>query len=330
MMVYKDSEFGEKMSEAATKHLDNELFERAEYSNDKAENQGFENYSYWKSTFRAFSKNKVAMLMVFIIVILLVFIAIEPFLPLHCDPNRIFYDAQGFEMLINYKPYSEHIFGTNKIGQDLWSRMWSGTRTSLVIGIFVASINEIIGIAVGALWGYVKQLESIINEIYNTLNNIPSTIFLVLLTYVMRPSVTTLVVAMCMTVWMGTARFVRNQIIIIRDREYNLASRCLGTPTKRVILKNLLPYLVSVIVMRFALSIPSTIGSEVFMSYIGLGLPTNIPSLGNLVNEGRAIIMSPSLRYQFFIPSILTSLLTIAFYVMGNAIADASDPHNHV
>lgn len=125
------------------------------------------------------------------------------------------------------------------------------------------------------------------------------------------------------------ARFVRNQIVIIRDREYNLASRCLGTPTHRIIIKNVLPYLVSVIVMRIALSIPGTIGWEVFLTYVGLGLPLETPSLGNLLNEGRRVMMSSSLRYQLLFPALVLSVITISFYVLGNAFADAADPRNH-
>ena len=83
---------------------------------------------------------------------------------------------------------------------------------------------------------------------------------------------------------------------------YNIASRCLGTSTWRIIVKNLLPYLVSVIMLRMALSIPGAIGSEVFITYIGLGLPATVPSLGNLINEGRKLMMSPSLRYQLIYP----------------------------
>ena len=113
-------------------------------------------------------------------------------------------------------------------------------------------------------------------------------------------------------------------------REFNLASRCLGTPTGRVITKNLLPQVISVIMMRVALSIPLAIGQEVFLTYIGLGLPISIPSLGNLINEGRIVMMSPSLRYQLIFPSIILSLITISFYVMGNSFADAADPRNHV
>lgn len=227
---------------------------------------------------------------------------------------------------------SEHAFwfGTNNIGQDLWARVWGGTRTSLIIGFIVAFFEAIIGITIGVLWGYVRSLDRILTEIYNVVDNIPQTIILILISYIMRPGFGTLVFAMCLTCWLGMARFIRNQIVIIRDRDYNLASRCLGTSTAKIIMKNLLPYLVSVIMLRLALSIPAAIGNEVFITYIGLGLPVDIPSLGNLINEGRKLITSEALRYQLIFPAIVLSIVTISFYIIGNAFADAADPKNHV
>ena len=221
-------------------------------------------------------------------------------------------------------------FGTNNIGQDLWARVWSGTRTSLMIGFIVAIVEAIIGITVGVLWGYVRKLDRILTEVYNVIDNIPNTIILILISYILKPGLRTLIFAMCLTGWLGMARFIRNQIVIIRDRDYNLASRCLGTTTPRIIVKNLLPYLVSVIMLRMALSIPGAIGSEVFITYIGLGLPVDIPSLGNLINEGRKLITSEALRYQLIFPAIVLSIVTISFYIIGNAFADAADPKNHV
>jgi len=227
---------------------------------------------------------------------------------------------------------SEHAFwfGTNNIGQDLWARVWGGTRTSLIIGFIVAFFEAVIGITVGVLWGYVRSLDRILTEIYNVVDNIPQTIILILISYILRPGFGTLVFAMCLTCWLGMARFIRNQIVIIRDRDYNLASRCLGTSTAKIIMKNLLPYLVSVIMLRLALSIPAAIGNEVFITYIGLGLPVDIPSLGNLINEGRKLITSEALRYQLIFPAIVLSIVTISFYIIGNAFADAADPKNHV
>jgi oligopeptide transport system permease protein len=220
-------------------------------------------------------------------------------------------------------------FGTNNIGQDLWSLVWSGTRTSLFIGFMVALVEALIGILVGVLWGYVRRLDRIMTEIYNVVDNIPTTIVLILVAYVLRPGIATLVFAMCLTGWVGMARFIRNQIVIIRDRDYNLASRCLGVGTPRIVMRNLLPYLVSVITLRIALAIPEAIGNEVFITYIGLGLPVSVPSLGNLINAGRKLI-STSQSYQLIFPTVVLSIVTISFYIIGNSFADAADPKNHV
>jgi len=310
--------------------INESLFTFAEYDESQAERTGYSNYSYWRSTFQMFRRNKVAMFFLVLMIVLVVFTIIQPYLPNQKSPTKIYIDENTNMQIRNNPPDLEFWFGTNSIGQDLWSRIWSGTRTSLLIGFLVGLCEAVIGITVGALWGYVKKLDAVITEIYNVLDNIPTTIIQVLLTYIMRPSIGTLIFAMCITGWLSMARFVRNQIVIIRDREYNLASRCLGTPTRRIITKNLLPYLVSVIMLRMALAIPAAIGSEVFLTYIGLGLPVSIPSLGNLVNEGRVVMMAPSLRYQLIFPAIVLSLVTISFYVIGNAFADAADPRTHI
>jgi oligopeptide transport system permease protein len=306
-----------------------EQFEFATYDENAAQKIGYSNYSYWKSTIQSFLQNKVAVSLMIIIVFILLFTCIQPFLPNQVDPNLVNNDASGIQIR-NQSPNTTFWFGTNSIGQDLWSRVWAGTRTSLTIGFFVAIIEAIVGITVGILWGYIRKLDFIFTEIYNVLDNIPSTIVLILFSYVMRPSITSLIIAMCLTRWISMARFIRNQILMIRDRDYNLASRCLGTPTKRIVFRNLLPYLVSVIMLRMALAIPEAIGSEVFITYIGLGLPVNIPSLGNLITTGRTLLMSPDLRYQLIFPTVVLSIVTISFYIIGNAFADAADPKNHV
>lgn len=311
-------------------NTDAELFTFAEFDAESGERTGFSDYSYWKSTFRVFLKNKVAFALLILLVTLLVFTFIQPFLPGQKSPTEIYNDPATGMQLRNLTPNDTFWFGTNAIGQDLWSRIWSGTRTSLLIALTVGVFEIVMGIAFGAAWGYIRRLDRFMTEVYNVLRNVPTVILLMLLAYILKPGFKTMVIAMCTTGWLGMALFIRNQIVIIRDREYNLASRCLGTPTRRIIAKNLLPYLVSVIMMQTALSIPGTIGWEVFLTYIGIGLPVSIPSLGNLVNEGRLIMMSPELRYQLLFPTLVLSFITISLYVLGNAFSDASDPRNHV
>ena len=290
-----------------------ELFTPAGFSEERAEATSYSNYSYWGSTFRAFFKNRVAVLLLVALIAVVAFAFLQPCLPGQADPNLCAVDPATGIQYRNIAPGEKgFIWGSNAIGQDLWARIWAGARTSLTIAFFVALIEAVVGITVGVLWGYVRQLDFFFTELYNICDNIPSTII------------------MSITGWIAMARFIRNQILIIRDRDYNVASRCIGTPTSRIVVRNLLPYLVSVIMLRMALTIPAAIGSEVFITYIGLGLSVEVPSLGNLINDGRKVMMQAGLRYQLLYPTIILSFVTIAFYLIGNAFSDAADPKNHL
>ena len=340
-----------RLEQAAKKELSQEeLFQFAPYDPDAGERGGYSNYSYWRSTLRAFRKNRSAMFFLLLIAVTLLFTFVEPLLPYDRQANTIYWttveevnpftlepvlDQQGNPVVkeiraTDQRPGREFWFGTNAIGQDLWSQIWSGTRTSLGIGFAVACVDALLGILIGVLWGYVRRLDFLFTELYNVFDNIPQTLLVIIISYILRPGVGTMIFAMCLTSWLSTARFVRNQVVIIRDRDYNLASRCLGSPAWRIIVKNLLPYLVSIITMRMALAIPAAISNEVFINYIGLGVPPEVPTLGNLVEAGRKVMMEPTLRYQLFFPVIILSVVTISFYIIGNAFADAADPTNHV
>ena len=201
------------------------------------------------------------------------FAFIQPHLPGQADPNLCAVDPATGIQYRNIAPGQDgFIWGSNSIGQDLWARIWAGARTSLTIAFFVALIEAVVGITAGVLWGYVRGLDFVFTELYNIFDNIPTAIVLILISYVATPSIWTMVLGMAIKGWIEMARFIRNQILIIRDRDYNVASRCIGTPTIRIVLRNLLPYLVSVIMLRMALTIPEAIGNEVFITYIGLGL----------------------------------------------------------
>ena len=305
------------------------LFRRHEFKTAEAEAITYSNYSYWRSTWKAFIKHKIAVFLLCLIAVLLLFTFIQPLLPNQKTPTAIFKSPETGIQLRNVQPNSEFWFGTNDIGQDLWARIWKGTRVSLFIGFCVAITNSVIGITLGSAWGYARKMDWLFTEIYNLFDNIPYTILRMLLLYIMRPSLKTMIFVMCLTGWIGMSKYIRNQILIYRDREYNLASRCLGTPSLRIILKNIMPQLVSVIMLQMALAIPDAIASEVFLTYIGLGLPVDTPSLGNLINEGRLVMLVPSQRYQLIFPVCVVSAITISFYYLGNAFADASDPRNH-
>ena len=155
-----------------------EKFVRMPYSEENAERVAYSNYSYWGSTFRMFCKNRVAVFMLLLIVCMLVFAFIQPHIPGQKSAILINNYPEGTPNaglpVSNQRPSSEFWFGTNSIGQDLWSNIWSGTRTSLIIGFSVAFMEAVIGTLAGVLWGYVRKLDFLFTEIYNIINNINS------------------------------------------------------------------------------------------------------------------------------------------------------------
>ena len=329
MADHLTSQLADDLSKEEAARLTEDDFQVVGSTESESENTGYSGYSYWRCTLEVFWKNKLARFLLIALAALVVFTIIQPYLPGQ-RPSAQIYDFDDGTVMRNVAPNGEFWFGTNSVGQDLWSRIWAGTRMSLLLALIVAVSDCVIGITVGVLWGYVRKLDAIMTEAYNIIDNIPRTIILILVSYILKPGLLTMVLSMCVVGWLGMARFIRNQIVMIRDRDYNLASRCLGSGTRKIIFRNLLPYLVSVIMLQTALAIPSVISDEVFLTYCGLGMPKAIASLGNLVEDGRKVMMSPSLRYQLIFPALVVSFITISFYLIGSAFADASDPRNHV
>ena len=301
-----------------------ELFRVVEYSADAAERIGYSNYSYWRSVWHNFLKKKSAVFMaiVFIVLVVFTFIALAigkyQYTELMSDREKTFLG-----------PCAEYWFGTDNLGRDYWCQVWYAAQVSIKLALVVAIGEAIVGVAIGCLWGYVRWLDRPITELYNIINNVPMIIYLTLIALIFRGlSFPVMCITLIAFGWLVMARNVRNLVFMYRDREYNLASRCLGTPISRVLVKNIFPYLISVIVLRLALSIPGTISLETTLSYLGLGLGIDTPSLGILLRNARNYFVD--YPYLLVFPAVVVALITITFYLLGNAFSDASDPRNHV
>lgn len=300
-----------------------ELFTRAPFHEEQSEETGFSNYSYWKSTLRTFFKSHLVKVLVALVILLVAYTFIyAEVTPL--DPYKVSLSPSDW----NQKPSPEHLFGTDGVGQDIWVRVWVGTRTSLILALLVALFEVGLGVILGALWGFYRKLDTLMFAIYNTLTNVPSSIYLIIIAYIMKPGIFTIIIALVATGWISEARWFRSRILALREADYNIASICLKTPTRRIIGRNIVPHLMSLIIMDAALTIPYSIGSEVFLSFVGIGLPVEMCTLGNLVNQGRAsFLVYP---YQMIAPTVILCFITVSFYIIGNKFADASDPKNHV
>ena len=238
----------------------------------------------------------------------------------HMSPNAAMRYFGGFSF--------KWLLGSGSAGNSILYGIISSSRISLLVAIICAAINMTIGILMGALWGYSKKVDSVMLVIYNIVANVPYILLITVLVYIIGSGFWPFVFALTVTGWLPIAYFFRTQVMIIRDREYSLASRCLGTPVSRVITKNILPFLTSVIVTLLASELPSYIGMEVFLSFIGIGLSATVPSLGRMIQQGQSAFLT--YPWEFWPPVAVASAITIILYVLGQNLADASDPRTHM
>ena len=281
-------------------------------------------YSYWRSVMRQFLKKKSTTIMLGILVAIVLMSFIYPMFS-NFDFNDV---SKVNDFSMRYiKPNAEHWFGTDSNGKSLFDGVWFGARNSILISIIATLINLIIGIIIGAIWGISKAVDRFMMEVYNVISNIPALLIVIVLTYSIGAGFWNLIFAMTITGWVGIAYTIRIQIMRYRDLEYNLASRTLGTPTYKIVTKNIMPQLVSVIVTTTSQMLPNFISYEAFLSFFGLGLPVTVPSLGRLISDYSQNVTTNA--YLFWIPLTTLILVSLSFFVVGQNLADASDPRTH-
>mgnify|MGYP000917235205 CR=1 FL=1 len=271
-----------------------------------------------------FLHNKTAVSTVTLVLIVALMGIFAPFIAPH--------DPYATNILNKFSQFSkEYPLGTDNLGRCILSRMIYGIRPTLGLAVLTMLGTIGLGALMGLLAGYFRGItEELIMRIVDVMLSFPSQIMVFAVVALLGINVQNVILANVFIKWAWYARMIRTGVMQYRDRNFVQFSRCIGTPTIRIVLRNLLPYLVSVIMLRMALTIPEAIGNEVFITYIGLGLSVETPSLGNLVNDGRKVMMQAGLRYQLLYPTLILSFVTIAFYLIGNAFSDAADPKNHL
>lgn len=304
--------------------IDKSKFQFVKRDNFASETIDAPAYSYWKSVMRQFLKKKSTITMLGILIAIILMSFIYPMFS-NFDFNDV---SKVNDFSMRYiKPSAQYWFGTDSNGKSLFDGVWFGARNSILISIIATVINLAIGVIIGGIWGISKTVDRVMMEIYNIISNIPALLIVIVLTYSIGAGFWNLIFAMTITGWVGIAYTIRVQIMRYRDLEYNLASRTLGTPTLKIVTKNIMPQLVSVIVTTTSQMLPSFISYEAFLSFFGLGLPVTVPSLGRLISDYSQNVTTNA--YLFWIPLTTLILVSLTFFVVGQNLADASDPHTH-
>lgn len=309
-----------------------ELFSMVDHNDLETEKITAPRYSYWSSVFRVFFRKKINIVILALLGAVILFAYIYPAVTDY-DPFANVMNAEAKHLtpaaaIAKYGFSLKYILGTGASGESTFDAIWNGSRISMSLAFICAAINMTIGVIVGAVWGFSKKVDAVMMEVYNIIGNVPFILFVAVMVMLFTPSFLTLVFAMTVTGWLGIAYSLRIQVIIIRDREYNLASRCLGTSTIKIAMKNILPFMTSFIVTLLATEIPSYIGSEVFLSYIGLGMSER--SLGRMIFEAQSAMVTPGWEFEFWSPVAISAIITVVLYVVGQNLGDASDPRTHM
>lgn len=275
--------------------------------------------NYWKDAWRRFKQNKIAVIAL-IVLLLLVFMCI--FAPVFSPYEYETIDKEAR----NVGPCAAHWFGTDKLGRDMFTRVWIGGRVSIIIGIAGALISMTVGCIYGGIAAYFGGIvDNIMMRIVEVLIAVPYLIVVILMSVVLEDSnIGTLLLAMTITGWCGTARFVRSEMLRIKNEEYTLAAQLLGVSPWKIVTRHFIPNTMGIIIVNITFSIPGYIFSEAFLSYMGLGIQPPGTSWGALASAAQS--QFTFYPYLLFFPVLMIALTMLCFTLIGDGLRDALDP----
>ncbi|KAB1434348.1 ABC transporter permease [Candidatus Galacturonibacter soehngenii] len=312
-----------------------------------------ESVSFWRDGFRRLRRNKVAMASIVVIVFVMFFAFIVPSFYPYSYKTQIKgannlapmqYSKAEQEAIAAGEKVFPHIFGTDKMGRDYAIRVMMGSRISLIVGIVATAIILVIGAVYGAVAAFFGGwVDLIMMRIVDVIYTIPDVLLIVLLSFALKAPLETLTkvpgfgwinvlgtnlisifIVFALLYWVGMARMVRSQILMLKESDYVTAAKALGAKNGRIIKKHLLTNCIGTLIVTTTLQIPSSIFTESFLSFLGLGVAVPMPSLGSLASE--AINGLNTYPYLLFIPALLISLIILSFNLLGDGLRDAFDP----
>ncbi|PTG22580.1 oligopeptide ABC transporter permease [Staphylococcus chromogenes] len=305
-----------------------------------------EGRTFWQDAWSQLTRNKLAVVGMIGLIIILILAIVGPLISSHDyaeqDVERrnlppkiavldqipfLPFDGEGIDGNAYDKAHVKQNFwfGTDQLGRDIWTRTWQGAQVSLFIGLVAALLDIFIGVIYGAISGYFGgRVDDIMQRIIEIISSIPTLIVVILFVLIFEPSIWTIILAMAITGWIGMSRVVRGEFLKLKNQEFVLASRTLGTSNLKLIFKHILPNTLGAIIVTSMFTVPNAIFFEAFLSFIGIGVPAPQTSLGSLVNEGRAMLLIHP--HQLFIPAFILSLLILFFYLFSDGLRDAFDP----
>ena len=234
-------------------------------------------------------------------------------------------DPQSVSPLRRLKPPSaQYWFGSDMLGRDVYSRVIYGSRVSLVVGLSVAVLSILIGLAIGLVTGFIRWLDAIVMRIMDGLMSIPPVLLAIALMALTRASIENVILAITLAEVPRVVRLVRSLVLALREEPYVEAAMAAGTSLPRILVRHILPNTVAPLLVQGTFVCASAMITEAILSFIGAGTPPNIPSWGNIMAEARSLFQIAG--YLLLFPGIFLSLTVLAVNMLGDGMRDALDP----
>jgi peptide/nickel transport system permease protein len=221
-------------------------------------------------------------------------------------------------------PSAEHWFGTDMLGRDVYSRVVYGARVSLTVGVAVALVSTLLGLAIGLVTGYVRWLDAVVMRVMDGLMSIPSVLLAIALIALTRASIGNVIAAITLAEVPRVVRLVRSLVLTLREQPFVEAAVASGTPLPSILLRHILPNTTAPLLVQGTYVCGSAMITEAILSFIGAGTPPNIPSWGNIMAEARSLFQIAG--YLILFPGICLSLTVLAVNLLGDGLRDALDP----
>ncbi len=298
--------------------LDPSQFTPLSEEDKHAEELARQSRTYWQEGWHRLSRNHLAMAGMVFLVILVILAIFGPML------SPYTYDGQDFSVR-NQGPSLSHPCGTDKMGRDIFVRILYGARISLAVGFTAAAISVVLGVIYGSIAAYCGgRVDLLMMRIVDLLSGLPALLYIILIMMFLGSNLRSILIALCITSWIETARLVRSQVLFLKHQDYVVAARAMGASHRRIILKHLVPNSMSVILVSVTFLVPAAIFSEAFLSFLGIGIQVPVASWGTLANDAIPTLFTQP--YQMLFPALTISLTMFALNFIGDGLRDALDP----
>lgn len=276
--------------------------------------------SLMKKNIRKFLNNRLAMVGLFFVVIIVLMSLFAPLLTKY-EPNKVDFSARTLA------PSAEHILGTDRLGRDVFSRVLYGGRISILVGVVGALSGSLIGMILGSIAGYFGgKTDWILVRISELFQTFPQMVLILLMVAILGQGLQNLLIIFSLTGWMTTFRMVRNEFLSLREETYVKVAEAFGMSEIAIMFGQILPNVMSPVIIATTVNIAGFILQEAGLSFLGIGVPSSVPTWGNILNAAKSVEVVSNYWWLWAVPGTIISIFVLAINFLGDGLRDVLDP----